>query len=191
MSVTAESPLVTTFLQCFGTPVAAVVGGGIAAAPAGPSIPVVSGGVAFGAVAKMAYDAMTGETSVDLEDNYRRAKPEIKEQIRQQLLDTDEGRQALASKSRFAGVLSAADPASLKDIDLQAAFGKAKDDVLAEALRPIAQKTSAASWRSVPKRAAGSDSPALECRRRAMRRFLHCPASSRYAPHRHRRCARP
>jgi hypothetical protein len=153
MSVTAESPLVTTFLQRFGTPVAAVVGGGIAAAPAGPSIPVVSGGVAFGAVAKMAYDAMTGETSVDLEDNYRRAKPEIKEQIRQQLLDTDEGRQALASKSRFAGVLSAADPASLKDIDLQAAFGKAKDDVLAEALRPIVQKTSAASWRSVPKRA--------------------------------------
>jgi hypothetical protein len=67
--------------------------------------------------------------------------PDKLEQYRQEMLNSDEGKQALGAKPALAGaVLSSIDPTKLKDFDFDAAFGPSKNDVLAEALVAISKK---------------------------------------------------
>jgi hypothetical protein len=61
------------------------------------------------------------------------------------MLTSDEGKQLLADNPSLAGaVISSVDPATLKKYDFAAAFGAAKNDVLAASLQAIASKPVAA-----------------------------------------------
>ena len=67
---------------------------------------------------------------------------DMKAQIREEMLASNEGLQALAARPRFAGaVLSATDPDTLDKINFDTAFGDAKNKVLAEAVIAMGLKS--------------------------------------------------
>jgi hypothetical protein len=140
---TTESPVVTTFLGIVG----ALVGGGIAVAVSATAPFVVAGavvGVGVAKMAKTAYDKNYWDGRIESYLDRQTPgdeKQRLKKKMQTEMLATDGGWQALAARPQFGGeVLSAIDPALLDNIDLGAKLGKAKDNVLAEALLQISAK---------------------------------------------------
>jgi hypothetical protein len=112
------------------------------AALAGVALPFVAGGAVVAGVVvaggSALYDTVKERQWDSLADTYPSANSVEREQIRRQMLATDEGRRALAARPRFGGVvLSAVDPKSLENTDLKATFGQ---EVLAEALLATIRK---------------------------------------------------